>query len=1074
MDGKKEYIIKINGTEEGISSVDKLRDHIVELGNDIERVNDTAIKTAKASNTRKAALSDEEKAARKLAETQRKIETVNSEANRAQIEATQQLRERTREVTRQIQIEKAGANSIEGMRIQLSKWKDEWKKLDTNSDAFKRMSADIKELNDRIGEAERSTGDFRRNVGNYESALSGLDKLSLSINNVAKMSMGMAQSLMGSLALMQLFGDESEENAQKTQQLQKVIALLSIALQVNENLVKTGISLKAKDTAATQAATAATQASTVATTASSKALGVLKKALVATGIGAIVVLLGTLIANFDKVKAVISKLVPGLEDFGSAWDSVKTVLAGVGQAVIDYVLAPFRAVSTFIGKIMDGDIKGAFTEGLAELKKGVQFAQNYQEGAQRQMESNSENSAKREAKRRAKDTEEYIKANEAKSGSDWKYTTEGQQKYQEMFKDRLAAYKKDTQEYIDTENEKAAFDREVAERARDLARQQQDTEIAAVRAAEDARVGLIDDSAERARRTLELSYERQIEDLQRRLETEENLTREARTAINDLIVSLEQQLGRKLKDLQEEQASEALARERELVDKTLALRRELEDSSTELISDEYERRTAQIKAQYDRQIEEYREQQKAIEKQRKKAGDDESVALNEHERIISELILNAQKARGAALAELEAEQLGERASLQLSAVESALESEIDAIGDILVRGKTDFDLIDVDATKEKAAAANEALGRYVSGLAEYLLNYRNASDATLSTLKEGTPEYEAELQRRARTEEEVAGKIAEAQADIAANTEMSADVQKKAILEMAQLIADCAAQATDAFAQIMGAVNTGLSEQIEALNVQIDAVNEKYEEAQKQREDAAANVEDIEQRMQEASGSTAEALKEQLQDAMHARNEAAREEQRLAKEKERLEAQAAKKEKQMKRNELVSNIAVATANVAQGVTAALGTGIPGIVMAAVIAALGAVEVATMSRQLAKLELGGEIKGPSHANGGVPIKVNGQYAYEAQGGEFMVNDKSYSANKALVNFINDTRRPVTVADLTGVVPGPTPAYNTPDVARLGEDRIVDAINGIDFQPVVAVTDILDRSDQVVTIRDMAGV
>ena len=127
----------------------------------------------------------------------------------------------------------------------------------------------------------------------------------------------------------------------------------------------------------------------------------------------------------------------------------------------------------------------------------------------------------------------------------------------------------------------------------------------------------------------------------------------------------------------------------------------------------------------------------------------------------------------------------------------------------------------------------------------------------------------------------------------------------------------------------------------------------------------------------------------------------------------------------------------------------------------------------MTKQLTKLEKGGEIKGPSHANGGVPIRVNGQYAYEAQGGEFMINDKSYRANKSLVNFINDTPRTITGSDLIDIMPTSTAPVIISDDLQSREDRIVEAIESIDMRPTVAVTDIIDASDQVVTVRDLAG-
>ena len=263
----------------------------------------------------------------------------------------------------------------------------------------------------------------------------------------------------------------------------------------------------------------------------------------------------------------------------------------------------------------------------------------------------------------------------------------------------------------------------------------------------------------------------------------------------------------------------------------------------------------------------------------------------------------------------------------------------------------------------------------------------------------------------------------------------------------------------------------GLQVQIDDLNEQLDAVSERYEEAQKLREDAAKNVEDIEARLQAATGGTAEALKVQLMEETHAREEAAREEQRIAKEKEKLEADIAKKEKQMRRNDLLSSIAQGIANTAEGVTKALSLIWPlNLVVAGIVGATGAAQVAIMTKQLTKLADGGEIIGPSHANGGVPIPGTN---YEVEGGEFVVNKRSYGANASLVKFINDTPRAITAADLLGVVPGDNTPIVVTDAGQASEDRIVEAINGINFRPVVSVTDINDVSDEVVTVKDLAG-
>lgn len=77
----------------------------------------------------------------------------------------------------------AHANSIEAMRIQLSKLKAEWAKIDVNSDKYKQMTTEINKLNDEISKQEQSIGVWSRNVGNYAS---GFNMLQYNIQQVAR------------------------------------------------------------------------------------------------------------------------------------------------------------------------------------------------------------------------------------------------------------------------------------------------------------------------------------------------------------------------------------------------------------------------------------------------------------------------------------------------------------------------------------------------------------------------------------------------------------------------------------------------------------------------------------------------------------------------------------------------------------------------------------------------------------------------------------------------------------------------------------------------------------------------
>ena len=99
-----------------------------------------------------------------------------------------------------------------------------------------------------------------------------------------------------------------------------------------------------------------------------------------------------------------------------------------------------------------------------------------------------------------------------------------------------------------------------------------------------------------------------------------------------------------------------------------------------------------------------------------------------------------------------------------------------------------------------------------------------------------------------------------------------------------------------------------------------------------------------------------------------------------------------------------AGITDAVINTALGVTEAL----PNFVLAGIVGALGAIQIGTVSAQplppkpeKAKFELGGEIIGNSHSRGGVAI--------EAEGGEYIVNKNAYSKYGGLIRALNESGR-----------------------------------------------------------------
>ena len=102
-------------------------------------------------------------------------------------------------------------------------------------------------------------------------------------------------------------------------------------------------------------------------------------------------------------------------------------------------------------------------------------------------------------------------------------------------------------------------------------------ELEELRKAEDELLKLVQDARAREYKEMEFSYGRQIEDLKARLETEKDLSIEARQYINDQISALEQQRANKRRELSEE----ALKAEIEATQSEIALKLEAVKEGTE-------------------------------------------------------------------------------------------------------------------------------------------------------------------------------------------------------------------------------------------------------------------------------------------------------------------------------------------------------------------------------------------------------------------------------------------------------------------------------------------------------------
>ena len=153
------------------------------------------------------------------------------------------------------------------------------------------------DLVDRIGDAKALTDAFNPDAK--------FKALTASLSGVA----GGFSAVQGAMAL---FGNESED-------LQKTLVKVQSAMALSQGLQAVGESIDSFK-----------QLGAVIRTQVVSAFSTLRGAIIATGYGALVVGIGLLIANFEKVKETLTNLFPGLIEFGN---QIKNIIQGITDFV---------------------------------------------------------------------------------------------------------------------------------------------------------------------------------------------------------------------------------------------------------------------------------------------------------------------------------------------------------------------------------------------------------------------------------------------------------------------------------------------------------------------------------------------------------------------------------------------------------------------------------------------------------------------------------------------------------------------------------------------------------------------
>lgn len=165
-------------------------------------------------------------------------------------------------------------------------------------------------------------------------------------------------------------------------------------------------------------------------------------------------------------------------------------------------------------------------------------------------------------------------------------------------------------------------------------KEQAKKELAAMRALRDSENALIKDSFEKQKADINASYDDQIADLKKRMETEENLTTEAKAAMSATIANLEKQRDAELSEVNEESIREKLEQEAAYIEQRLQL-------ATEGTIQEYSLKAEQLKKEKEIELSNTKltaEQKQLIEERYQKKLDE---MTSEHERKKQEKAMEA-------------------------------------------------------------------------------------------------------------------------------------------------------------------------------------------------------------------------------------------------------------------------------------------------------------------------------------------------------------------------------------------------------------------------------------------------
>jgi len=236
------------------------------------------------------------------------------------------------------------------------------------------LNSELERLNQEIQDVPRNSKEFEKLSASIRKLKGEVEKTEVAFNAIDPAGLagelGALGAAVGAVGVaFSSFGGDNEELQAALEKTNAIIGLAAVAEQVANVTRKESQVRLAATTVATNLASAAQAAYTAVIGTSTGALKLFRLALVSTGIGAIVVAVGLLIANWDKLTSAVTNFVDKSEGLTKLFDFIRNIIPAVTGAIKAF-FTQFTEIAGSIGKIL----KGIFTLDLDAIKEGVNQA----------------------------------------------------------------------------------------------------------------------------------------------------------------------------------------------------------------------------------------------------------------------------------------------------------------------------------------------------------------------------------------------------------------------------------------------------------------------------------------------------------------------------------------------------------------------------------------------------------------------------------------------------------------------------------------------------------------------------